>query len=151
MQQNSYTFKFPIRLQNSPYFCLVKYAQTVKRKVWRFFPYEHVRLMRFACARLWPCTSTSHLEKASLKKKKLNKQTTQMKSDSRSKLLWLQFIQLRLIAAWKKFEPVNSWYRCNALTNWVIKPLMLEAVLGNTNLKMRLVGQQLHPTVDMYT
>ena len=58
-----------VRLQNSPYFCVFKYARAVKQKVWneaenrerdwgetlkiRFFSLaSHVRLMRFARARL---------------------------------------------------------------------------------------------------
>ena len=40
---------------------------------------------------------------------------------------WTQFKQLR-IEAWKSqdltgFEPVTSQYRCDALTNWAMKPL----------------------------
>ena len=45
--------------------------------------------------------------------------------------LWTQFLQLHK-ETWKiqdfnGFEPVTSRYRCDALTNWAIKPLTLGA------------------------
>ena len=43
------------RLQNSPYFCIFKYARAVKQKVWNKAentPYERVRLAYFARVRL---------------------------------------------------------------------------------------------------
>ena len=47
-----------------------------------------------------------------------------------SSQLWSQFKQLR-IEAWKStstgFESVTSRYRCDALTNWAMKPLTLGA------------------------
>ena len=49
-----------------------------------------------------------------------------------SSQLWTQFMQLRK-EAWKNFrtstgfEPVTSRYRCDALTNWAMKPLTLGA------------------------
>ena len=45
---------FNSRLQNSPYFCVFKYARAVKQKVWNeaYTPYESVRLAHFAHVRL---------------------------------------------------------------------------------------------------
>ena len=48
-----------------------------------------------------------------------------------SSQLWTQFLQLRR-ETWKfrtstGFEPVTSLYRCDALTNWAMKPLTLGA------------------------
>jgi len=48
---------FFTRLQNSPYFCIFKYARAVKQKVWneaenRERDYGRVRLARYASARL---------------------------------------------------------------------------------------------------
>ena len=40
-------FEFSNRLQNSPYFCVFKYARAVKQKVWKE-AYGRVRLARFA-------------------------------------------------------------------------------------------------------
>ena len=186
-----------------------------QRKVWRFFPYKHVRLMHFA--HVCTCkTLTLHQHftpwKGEFEKKNLNKQTTQMKSDpcscdcniytialtawkniqdQRAKkvmsdslglvefaigqvlffgeihitegLLSILLIKKGFGASWNDllastcylqlarmagcktdflctlrtstgFEPETSWYWC---------------VLDNTNLEMRLVGQQLHPSVNM--
>ena len=59
--------------------------------------------------------------------------TADMKSNEGwSSQLWMQFMQLRK-EAWKKirastgFEPVTPRYRCDALTNWAMKPLTLGA------------------------
>ena len=46
--------------------------------------------------------------------------------------LWTQFKQLRMKKPEKfrtstRFEPVTSRYRCDALTNWAMKPLTLRA------------------------
>ena len=43
-----------------------------------------------------------------------------------SSQLWAQFMQLRG-EAWTGFEPVTSRFRCDALTNWAMKPLTLGA------------------------
>ena len=40
------------RLQNSPYFCVFKYARAVKQKVWNGAENRRVRLARFARVRL---------------------------------------------------------------------------------------------------
>ena len=57
---------FFTRLQNSPYFCVFKYARTVKQNVWneaenRERDYGRVRLARFARARLLRHCSTISL------------------------------------------------------------------------------------------
>ena len=59
--------------------------------------------------------------------------TAEMKSNEGwSSQLWTQFMQSHK-EVWKKFrtstgfEPVTSRYRCDALTNWAMKPLTLEA------------------------
>ena len=49
------SFQVFSRLQNSPYFCVFKYARAVKQKVWNLSPhtpYGCVRLARFARVRL---------------------------------------------------------------------------------------------------
>ena len=55
-------------------------------------------------------------------------------SEEWSSELWTQFMQLQLRKKPEKnfptssvFEPVTSRYRCEALTNWAMKPLMLGA------------------------
>ena len=68
------------RLQNSPYFCVFKYARAVEQKVgneaenrerdWGHTPYGRVRLARFACARLLRLTLPISLLILRKKKKK---------------------------------------------------------------------------------
>ena len=66
-----------------------------------FFRYEHVMFMCFAHVKLWPCTSTSHLEKASLKK--TNKQTNKQLN---WRMILTVVIAIYVIAweAWKKYS-----------------------------------------------
>ena len=70
-------------------------------------------------------------EKCRLKVGVLQMFYCQKSSELWSSQLWTQFKQLR-IEAWKSqdfngVEPATSRYRCNALTNWAMKPLTLGA------------------------
>ena len=56
-----------------------------------------------------------------------------------SSQLWTHFKQLR-IEAWKRqdfmgFEPVTSRYRCDAFTNWAMKPLTLRTGLFQASIR----------------
>ena len=75
-----------------------------------------------------------------------------------SSQLWTQFMQLRK-EAWKKFrtstgfEPVTSRYRCDALTNWAMKPLTLGAVhmwfISYTSFTFISFTGTYEPTIDL--
>ena len=78
------------RLQNSPYFCVFKYARAVEQKVgneaenrerdWGHTPYGRVRLARFACARLLRLTLPISLLILRKKKKPTVLQSTSTRS-----------------------------------------------------------------------